>query len=248
MLSSWDESNNRSISKRMIDRVRPEEALPKRIAAAQNSLKTRITKLDSISRNLTRHHDRIYQMMVLAYRSNKVGHARAYASELAQVRKTLKKLDRAKLSMMQVQIRLDTISEFGDVVVTLSPCMSIIRSLGPSLSGVVPQADESMQDLSQIIGTVMNASSVGGVDMLAAADAGAAGGDARAILEEAHDVMVKKAHSAIPDIPASIAGPLQGGTGGGMTGGAAPRAGAPGGALPETPAGNPVRRREREMI
>ena len=66
----------------------------------------------------------------------------------------------AKLAMEQIQIRLNTVSELGDVVVTLSPCMSIIKGLSPSLSGIMPEANASMQDLSEILGDVMSGSSV----------------------------------------------------------------------------------------
>ena len=66
----------------------------------------------------------------------------------------------AKLSMEQIKLRLDTVSELGDVVVTLSPCMSIIKGLSPSLSGIMPEANASMQDLSEILGDVMAGSSV----------------------------------------------------------------------------------------
>ena len=58
----------------------------------------------------------------------------------------------AKLSMEQINIRLNTVSELGDVVVTLSPCMSVIKGLGVSLGGIMPQANSSMQDLSKILG------------------------------------------------------------------------------------------------
>ena len=52
----------------------------------------------------------------------------------------------------QVKLRLSTVSELGDLVVTLSPCMSIIKGLAPSLNGLMPEVNNSMQDMSQSTG------------------------------------------------------------------------------------------------
>ena len=109
----------------------------------------------------------------------------------------------AKLSMEQIKLRLDTVSELGDVVVTLSPCMSIIKGLSPSLSGIMPEANASMQDLSEILGDVMSGSTmgIGNSDSAAAPETNA---DTLAILEEAHSVIAGQTKSSIPDIPDSL--------------------------------------------
>ena len=108
----------------------------------------------------------------------------------------------AKLSMEQIKLRLDTVSELGDVVVTLSPCMSIIKGLSPSLNGIMPEANASMQDLSEILGDVMSGSSV---NMDNTFDVGnASNPDSLAILEEAQGVIAGRTESAIPDVPDNL--------------------------------------------
>jgi division protein CdvB (Snf7/Vps24/ESCRT-III family) len=109
----------------------------------------------------------------------------------------------AKLSMEQIQLRLNTVSELGDVVVTLSPCMSIIKGLSPSLSGIMPEATSSMQDLSQILGDVMNGSSMEGNDLMSIGNTNN-NADTLAILEEAHSVIAGQTKSSIPDIPDTL--------------------------------------------
>lgn len=108
----------------------------------------------------------------------------------------------AKLSMEQVKLRLDTVSELGDVVVTLSPCMSIIKGLSPSLSGIMPEANASMSDLSQILGDVMSGSSVTGGDNMNITQE--TNEDSLAILEEAHNVIAGQTKQSIPDIPDNL--------------------------------------------
>ena len=159
--NSWNKAEGESISQKVMGKVKPDEPLKNRIDFAQKKLQSQITKLSGINEKLQVKHDKIFEKCVNAQRNNKPVYAQAYAGDLAQVRKMKNMVSGAKLSMEQVKLRLDTVSELGDVVVTLSPCMSIIKGLSPSLSGIMPEANASMQDLSQILGDVMSGSSVG---------------------------------------------------------------------------------------
>ena len=156
--SSWNKEGGESISQRVLGRIKPEEPIKNKIDFAQKKLEFQITKLEGINEKLQKKHDMIFEKIVNAQRNNKTGYAQAYAGELAQVRKMKNMVSGAKLSMEQIKLRLSTVSELGDVVITLSPCMAIIRGLAPSLKGIMPDANASMQDLSQILGDVMSGS------------------------------------------------------------------------------------------
>ncbi len=203
MLSnSWDKVVGESISQKVINKVRPEEPIKNKIDFAQKKLEFQISKLEIINEKLQKKHDMIFEKIVNAQRNNKTGYAHAYAGELAQVRKMTNMVSGAKLSMEQIKLRLSTVSELGDVVVTLSPCMAIIRGLAPSLKGIMPEANASMQDLSQILGDVMSGSSLAmGDSMSIGVEANA---DTLAILEEAHSVIAGQTKSTIPEIPDSL--------------------------------------------
>ncbi len=203
MLSnSWNNEGGESISQRVLNKVRPEEPIKNKIDFAQKKLQFQITKLEVINEKLQKKHDMIFEKIVNAQRNNKTGYAQAYAGELTQVRKMKNMVSGAKLSMEQIKLRLDTVSELGDIVVTLSPCMSIIRGLAPSLKGIMPEANASMQDLSQILGDVMSGSSISmGDSMNIGAETNA---DTLAILEEAHSVIAGQTKSTIPEIPDSL--------------------------------------------
>lgn len=201
--SSWDKADAKSITERMREKVRPDEPLSRRIARAQRELDIRIKELEVTSSKFQKMHDKIFHKVMMAQRGNQISSARVYAQELAQVRKMLNMVNRAKLSLVQVNIRLGTVTEFGDIVVTLSPCMSLIKGLAPSIRGIMPQASSSMSDLSQMLGDVMSGATMGAVDT--EAGLGSNNGEALAILEEAHNVMMGEAQSALPDVPMAIA-------------------------------------------
>ncbi len=200
--NSWNKEGGESITQRVIGRVKPEEPIKNKIDFAQKKLEFQITKLEGINEKLQKKHDMIFEKIVNAQRNNKTGYAHAYAGELAQVRKMKNMVSGAKLSMEQIKLRLSTVSELGDVVVTLSPCMSIIRGLAPSLKGIMPEANASMQDLTQVLGDVMSGSSLNMGDTLSVGPETNA--DTLAILEEAHSVIAGQTKSTIPEIPDSL--------------------------------------------
>ena len=205
--NSWNKPEGESISQKVMGKVKPEAPIKNKIDFAQKKLQFQISKLEVINKKLQKKHDTIFEKIVNAQRNNKPSYAQAYAGELTQVRKMKNMVSGAKLSMEQVKLRLDTVSELGDVVVTLSPCMAIIKGLSPSLSGVMPEANASMQDLSQILGDVMAGSSVGGaadsmdIGMNVSTEANS---DTLAILEEAHSVIAGQTQTAIPDVPSEL--------------------------------------------
>ncbi len=184
-------------------KVRPDIPLKSRIEEAQRKLQFQISKLEGINEKLQKKHDGIFEKVVNAQKTHNNAYAQAYANELVQVRKMKNMVSGAKLSMEQIQLRLNTVSELGDVVVTLSPCMSIIKGLSPSLSGIMPEATSSMQDLSQILGDVMSGSSMEGNDLMSLGNANN-NADTLAILEEAHSIIAGQTKSSIPDIPDTL--------------------------------------------
>jgi len=200
--NSWDKVVGESISQKVMSKVKPEAPLKNKIDFAQKKLQFQVSKLGGINEKLQKKHDMIFEKIVNAQKNNKRGYAQAYAGELAQVRKMKNMVSGAKLSMEQIKLRLDTVSELGDVVVTLSPCMSIIRGLAPSLRGIMPEANASMQDLTKILGDVMSGASVNiGETASIGAEPNA---DTLAILEEALSVIVGQTKSIIPEVPDSL--------------------------------------------
>jgi len=200
--NSWNKVVGGNVSQSVINKIKPDTPIKNKIDLAQKKLEFQILKLDGIKEKLKRKHDMIFEKIVNAQKNNQNGYAQAYAGELAQVRKMSNMVSGAKLSMEQINLRLSTISELGDVVVTLSPCMAIIRGLAPSLKGIMPEASASMQDLTQILGDVMSGSSINVGDSLSVGTETNA--DTLAILEEAHSVIAGQTKSSIPEIPDSL--------------------------------------------
>ena len=190
-----------SISQRVIDKVKPDAPLKPKIDEAQKKLQLQIIKLDSISKKLKEKDDFIFKKVVEAVRSHNKAYSNAYATELHEIRKMNNMVTGAKLAMEQIQLRLNTISELGDVVVTLSPCMSIIKGLGAGLNGLMPAADSSMSDLSNILGEIMSGASVNGDNSFVTETSNS---ETNQILEEAHAILEGHVRQNIPDLPSTL--------------------------------------------
>ena len=115
-----------ALSQKFMGSVKPEAPLKNRLDSAQKKLQLQITRLSEIDNKLKIKHDAIFDKIVDSKKSNNETYAKVYANELAEIRKMKNMVSNAKLSMEQVQLRLNTVSELGDVVVTLCPCMSVI--------------------------------------------------------------------------------------------------------------------------
>ena len=193
--------NNEKLSQAFMGKVRPDAPLKNRLDAAQKKLQVQINRLEEIDTKLKSKNDIIFEKIVKAKKSNDENYARVYANELAEIRKHNQMISNAKLSMEQIQIRLNTVSELGDVVVTLSPCMSLIKGLGTSLGGMMPTVSESMLDLSTMLGDIVTGSSITHDGSLTSIET--TNSDAMSILEEAQTIVEGNTREIMPDPPSS---------------------------------------------
>lgn len=193
--------NNEKLSQAFMGRVKPDAPLKNRLDTAQKKLQLQITKLAEIDTKLQQKNNAIFEKIVSSKKANNETYAKVYANELAEIRKHQKMISNAKLSMEQIQIRLNTVSELGDVVVTLSPCMSLIKGLSTSLGGMMPTVSDSMQDLSNMLGDIVTGSSITHDGSLGQMDT--MNSDATAILEEAQSIVSENTRQSMPDPPSA---------------------------------------------
>ena len=193
--------NNEKLTQAFMGKVKPDAPLKNRLDAAQKKLQLQISKLSEIDTKLQQKNDAIFEKIVSAKKSNDEDYARIYANELSEIRKHKQMVGNAKLSMEQIQIRLNTVSELGDVVVTLSPCMSLIKGLSASLGGMMPTMSDSMQDLSTMLGDIVTGSSITHDGSIGQIDT--TNSDALSILEEAQSIVEGNTKQAMPEPPST---------------------------------------------
>ena len=196
---NWSEVKNCiNLSHKFLDKLKPETALKNRINDAGKKMEYQILRLDQVHNKLVQNHEQIFKKIVEAKLTRNESKARTYAIELHEIIKIKNRIASAKLTMEQIRFRLSTVSELGDIVVTLSPCMSLIKGLAPSISSFMPQMHASMEDLTNVFDGMLTDSSLSQETITPTYQSNA---DADAILHEAHNVIERKTKTSMPEPP-----------------------------------------------
>ena len=199
---NWREvKNSMNLSQKFLNKVKPEAALKNKIEGAGKKMEQQILRLEQAHNKLKHSHEHIFKKIVEAKLTRNESKARTYAIELGEIRKVRDRIGNAKLSMERIKERLNTVSELGDIVVTLSPCMSLIKGLAPSISTLMPQMHSSMENLTSALGDMITDSSLTQESMTPTYQGNE---ETEAILNEAHDVLEGRTLSSMPEPPTTL--------------------------------------------
>ncbi|HYB76005.1 MAG TPA: Snf7 family protein [Nitrososphaerales archaeon] len=197
----WEKQNNQSFGGRVKDSVRSPGPLKPRLDLAVRQIQVQVAKLDSTSTKLRERDNSIFNKVVTSLQKHDTQHASVYANELAEIRKMNKMVTQAKLALEQIVLRLNTITELGDIVVTLTPAMAVIRNVKQGLVGVLPEAESEIGEISGLLSSILvDAGTVGGYSL----NFEAANEDAEKILSEASAVAEQRMKERFPEIPSTL--------------------------------------------
>jgi division protein CdvB (Snf7/Vps24/ESCRT-III family) len=198
--------NNNAQSESIRDKLREvaqsQTPLKPRIEEAQRKLQIQISKLDAISSKMQEKDKVIFNRIVNAMQNHDSHYAKVLSGELSQIRRTNKMVNSAKLAFEQIQLRLNTMTELGDVVVTLSPAMSVIKGIQSGLKTMLPEADQSFGQISDLLGGIMAGSSqiptteIGSRELTFSEEA-------VKIMEEASAIVEEDTRDKFPELPLS---------------------------------------------
>ena len=178
--------------------------LKPRIEEAQKKLQIQISKLEGMSSKMKDKDKMIFNRIVKAMQNHDSHYGKLLSGELSQIRKMIKMIDSAKAAFEQIQLRLNTMTEVGDVVVTLSPAMNAIKGIQGGLSSMMPQADQSFGQISDLLGNIMT-----GSNQMSATSVGIDSSsikldeEAMDIIQEATSIVEENTRDNIPDLPLS---------------------------------------------
>jgi division protein CdvB (Snf7/Vps24/ESCRT-III family) len=181
--------------------VRPAPPLKSRLDNAIRRLELQIHKLDQSSERFSQKDRALFTKIVDSYTKHDTTHANVYANELAEVRKMERLVMNARLALDQVLLRLRTVTEFGDLVSTLGPCISVLRSINVGLCGVLPEAENELGDISNMLsGLMFDCGTSSGMSL----NFNNVNEDASKILAEAATVAEQKINANLPELPPGL--------------------------------------------
>ncbi|HEU4823821.1 MAG TPA: hypothetical protein VFS97_10395, partial [Nitrososphaeraceae archaeon] len=147
-----DNSQGEGIRDKLREVAQSQTPLKPRIEEAQKKLQMQIAKLEGMSSKMQEKDKVIFSRIVKAIQNHDSHYGKLLSGELSQIRKMIKMIDSAKTAFEQIQLRLNTITEMGDVVFTLGPAVNAIKGIQGGLSSMMPQADQSFEQISDLLG------------------------------------------------------------------------------------------------
>ncbi|SRR5579875_139580 len=186
---------------RIRNAVKTPEPLRPKIELATRQIQLQITRLNSTSAKLKEKDASIFNKVVTLIQKHDTQRANMLANELSEIRKMSKMVTHSKLALEQIELRLNTIQDLGDIAVMLSPAVGIIRSVGSELTSVVPEAQSEVGEISNLLSNIlvdagqMSATSI---------NFESANEEADRVLAEASAVAEQRMRDRFPDLPESV--------------------------------------------
>ena len=149
----------------------------------------------------------LFERTVAALSERDTMRANVLAGELAEIRKVEKMLMHASLALESVSLRLNTVSELGDIVTVLAPAASVLNNIRSGMTGILPEAGLELENIGTLLTDIVSSTNQ---DTGTPVNLGTASLEAQKILQEAETAAEKKLKKQLPEV--SSASALQGKT------------------------------------
>jgi len=197
----WVKEQKPGMGDKVKEAIRPSGPLKPRLEDAIRAINTQVARLDGTSTKLKERDSAIFNKVVTAIQKHDTQHASVYANELAEVRKMNKMVTSSRLALEQIVLRLNTVTELGDIVITLAPAMSVIRSVKSGIISVLPEAEREINEISGLLSSILvDAGQTSGASL----NFEAANEDAEKIIAEASAVAEQRMKDKFPELPTGV--------------------------------------------
>ncbi|MCX8189158.1 MAG: Snf7 family protein [Nitrososphaeria archaeon] len=197
----WVSDKKPGMGERVREAIVPPGPLKPKLESAIRAIQAQISKLDATTSKLKERDAIIFNKVVSALQKHDTEHANVYANELAEIRKMIKTVTSSKLALEQIVLRLNTITELGDIAVTLAPAMSILNNVKKGIISVLPEAEREIGEIGSLLSSILvEAGQVSGSTL----NFEAANEDAEKILAEASAVAEQRMKEKFPELPTGV--------------------------------------------
>jgi division protein CdvB (Snf7/Vps24/ESCRT-III family) len=161
-------------------------------------LKIQLSRLDRTSQKMQQRDASLHSKCVAAVQQKNSQLASMYASECAEIRKMARVVLHSQLALEQVELRLETVLNYGDVAHAMRPVANVVRTIKTQLEGVLPDVSMELASVNESLEYLVlevGESTENSFDMTVSSE------DAQKILTEANVVAEQKMRERFPDLP-----------------------------------------------
>ncbi|MEW6605322.1 MAG: hypothetical protein AB1351_11635 [Thermoproteota archaeon] len=199
MNSRWVKSESiLSNDDQTVSPPRPGGPLKPRLDAVQKKIQVQIARLEELHTSLKSKDDDVFRKLVDSIKENNAQYSTVLSSELARARQVSRVVSLSKVALEKLVARLASASDFGDLVIVLSPAMSVVKNLRSSLTPHVPEMEVELGIISELLsGILVDAGQVGGYTI----NFETANEEAVRLIDEASLAVEQKMKEEFPGIP-----------------------------------------------
>ena len=180
---------------------KPGGPLKPRLDAVEKKIKVQIDRLEEL-RTLNRLKDMAtLTKLTDSLNANNTQHLTLLSLELTRSRQLARVLLLSCVSLEKLIVKISSASDFGNLVMVLSPAMGVMKNLRSSITSYVPEMEEELGIISELLsGILVDAGQVGGFTI----NFEKANEQAVQYLEEVSEVVDQKMEqefSKVPELP-----------------------------------------------
>lgn len=197
--SSWVNERRLNTSEKIKENLRKQQPLKPRIEFAKNKIQTQNHKLNNILENLRGKEKTLFNQVVLNLQKHDAQQVKMMSNELAQIKRTTRMISQVKMSVEQIQLRLESTIDIGDVMTSIGPAVGALTKVRSGMSGVMSEVDTELVEVDRAFSDIIM--NVGSIDNNASFTFDAGGEDVDRILVEASAVAEQRMNENFPDVP-----------------------------------------------
>lgn len=190
---SDNEGNSASVSL-----ARPGGPLKPRLDAVHKKIETQVLRLEDLHKILKSRDEEALRKLMTSIKENNVQYSTMLSSDLAKARQVSRVVFLSRVALEKLAAKLSAVSDFGDLVIVLSPAMAVVKNLRSSLTPHVPEMEEELGIVSELLsGILVDAGQVGGYTI----NFETANEEAVRMIDEASLVVEQKMKEEFPGVP-----------------------------------------------
>ena len=202
--NNWEKKKSTGLGERLRTTFNNPGPLKPRLDSLVHQIQIVMAKLDGSMAKIRDRDATLFAKTVAAVQKHENQRASMFANELAEVRKMGKMVTQSRLALEQIVLRLNTITEMGDIVTSLAPATSIVRSVKQDMVNIIPDADGQMGEVSSLLsGILVEAGSMGNSTL----NFETANEEAEQAMMEAAAVAESRMKEKFPEIPEEVTVP-----------------------------------------
>lgn len=180
---------------------KPGGPLRPRLEAVRKKIEGQVARLEALQAGMKEKDAETFRKLLESIKENNVQYSTVLSSELSTARQVSRVVSTARVALEKMQSKLGSASDFGDLVIVLSPAMSVVKNVRSSLVPYVPEMESDLGVIAELLsGILVDAGQVGGYTI----NFETANEEAARLVEEASATVeqaMKEEFPGIPDLP-----------------------------------------------